>query len=70
LSRAAKWVIRFKVLGSVLASAYPAKLELTVVASHMVASFTLFNVSLAHGANSKFFSLGPLLELLVYLFFT
>jgi hypothetical protein len=52
----------------VCAATNPAELKLAIIASHVIASLALFNVSLAHRANTNFLIFSPFIEFFIYLF--
>jgi hypothetical protein len=65
LTTAAKGIENLKMIIGVGVATDPAKLELTVVACHVVAALTLLYVSLAEGAHTDFLTFNPFFELYV-----
>jgi hypothetical protein len=65
LTRAAERIECLKVIRGVGTPTYPTKLELAIVAGHVVTTLTFFYVGLAHWAEANILTLGPFVELVV-----
>lgn len=67
LTSASKRIENLVMISGIGVSTYPAKLELAVIASHVIATLTLLYISLAEGTHAYFLIFNPFFELYIQL---